>query len=155
MSSTDEARLPSSHPDYARQKRYRDLFDISLAEYDLITAYQRGVCAICGRPPKVGGNRLSVDHDHISGLIRGQLCWTCNKLLGYLEGVCKRAAMNPLQTATKLADYLAHPPASAALGEHRFGRPGRVTNKARKTKSAAKKTPARKKPVRRTKRTTR
>lgn len=154
MSST-EPRLPSSHPDYARQKRYRDLFNISLAEYDLISAHQRGVCAICGRPPKVGGNRLSVDHDHESGLIRGQLCWTCNKLLGYLEAVCKRAAMNPLQTATKLADYLAYPPASQALGEHRFGRTGRVTNKVRKTKSAAKKRATSKKTASRPKRTRR
>jgi hypothetical protein len=50
------------------------------AYYALLDA-QGGVCAICG---KVNANnwKLSVDHDHQSGKIRGLLCHLCNIGLG-------------------------------------------------------------------------
>lgn len=40
---------------------------------------QGGVCAICECPDK---KRLSVDHDHQTGKIRGLLCANCNLALG-------------------------------------------------------------------------
>lgn len=49
---------------------------------------QNGVCAICKKPEtakKQSGNgikRLSVDHDHTTGAIRGLLCMYCNTALG-------------------------------------------------------------------------
>ena len=50
---------------------------------------QGGVCAICKRPERpVGGKepkRLSVDHDHDTGQVRGLLCKWCNSGLQYLE----------------------------------------------------------------------
>lgn len=42
---------------------------------------QRGVCAICERPPR-GYKNLAVDHDHATGAVRGLLCQTCNAALG-------------------------------------------------------------------------
>jgi hypothetical protein len=50
--------------------------------------YQRGVCAICGKPPiGVGKDKyLHVDHNHSTNKVRGLLCGWCNKMLGiYLE----------------------------------------------------------------------
>lgn len=132
--------LPSNHPDYARANRLAKLFNITIEEYDHLLAYQRGVCAICGNPPKVGGNRLSVDHHHGTGLIRGLVDWRCNKFLGYLETVSKSVGVTPLQLAMALCEFLANPPAVTALGAPRYGRIGRTTNKVRRTKSTRKKT---------------
>ena len=48
---------------------------------------QAGLCAICGRPEtKIKHTqvcRLSVDHDHTTGQIRGLLCDACNRGLGF------------------------------------------------------------------------
>ena len=38
-------------------------------------------CAICGAPP-TAQKRLSLDHDHATGLDRGMLCQPCNIGLG-------------------------------------------------------------------------
>ncbi len=47
---------------------------------------QDGVCAICGEPETavLRGRtlKLSVDHDHETGVIRGLLCHACNLGLG-------------------------------------------------------------------------
>jgi hypothetical protein len=39
-----------------------------------------GICAICGEKTKV-----CQDHDHLTGLIRGKLCRTCNLGIGVLK----------------------------------------------------------------------
>jgi hypothetical protein len=47
--------------------------------------FQKGVCAICKKPPKPGRS-LCVDHQHggeHAGRIRGLLCFSCNRLLDY------------------------------------------------------------------------
>lgn len=54
---------------------------IGSAEYDVMLLEQGGVCAICGNPPKEGGRRLHVDHDHRTGAVRGLLCFRCNRML--------------------------------------------------------------------------
>lgn len=67
-------------------------------QYNELLTRQNGVCAICGRPPKEGGRRLNVDHDHRSGTVRGLLCFVCNHhILG------KYATPAKLRAA---ADYL-------------------------------------------------
>jgi hypothetical protein len=40
------------------------------------------VCAICGCTN--GARRLSVDHDHETGKVRGLLCNKCNSAIGLL-----------------------------------------------------------------------
>lgn len=47
--------------------------------YDELLRYQRGGCAICGRPPK--NRRLDMDHHHKSMQVRGLLCVRCNRAL--------------------------------------------------------------------------
>jgi hypothetical protein len=61
--------------------RYR--FGISLSEYESMLANQKGVCAICKRPP--GRIRLAVDHCSSTGRIRGLLCHKCNVGIGYFD----------------------------------------------------------------------
>jgi hypothetical protein len=60
----------------------RRLYGISAAEYDALLAKQGGVCAICRRRPK---GRLCVDHCHLTGMIRGLLCHSCNLGLGSMK----------------------------------------------------------------------
>lgn len=58
---------------------------------------QKGVCAICEGACRKN-KRLSVDHDHGSGRVRGLLCASCNRGLGmFLD--------NPLRLR-KAAEYL-------------------------------------------------
>lgn len=71
---------------------FRRLYGLSLEEYDFLYEAQEGRCAICRepRPRRSRGKerserRLSVDHDHRSGKVRGLLCYRCNTTLGFFE----------------------------------------------------------------------
>ena len=48
-------------------------------EYARMLAAQDGHCALCPNTPKT--RRLSVDHDHRTGAVRGLLCYRCNRAL--------------------------------------------------------------------------
>jgi hypothetical protein len=62
--------------------RYRcAMFGITLEEYERLYEAQNCVCAICGNPNSKG-RLLSVDHDHVTGKVRGLLCQKCNTGLG-------------------------------------------------------------------------
>src|SRR5258706_10414023 len=70
-----------------RKANLKKLYDISLEEYNTMLAAQGGVCAICGGPPRGVGSRTGVfhvDHDHVTGAVRGLLCGPCNSGIAYL-----------------------------------------------------------------------
>lgn len=81
----------------------RQRYGISLDDYEQMVRDQLGVCAICLRPPrgKTKGSRLYIDHDHVTGKIRGLLCAGCNTALGqYLHCVATlRRAIGYLEAA--------------------------------------------------------
>lgn len=52
--------------------------------YDARLKKQGGACALC-REPEARGTRLSIDHDHITGVGRGLLCRSCNLIVGLVE----------------------------------------------------------------------
>ena len=54
---------------------------ISLEEYRALLKAQGGGCAICGAERSHCGQMLSVDHCHVTGVIRGLLCKACNSAL--------------------------------------------------------------------------
>lgn len=95
------------------------LYGITESDYEAILKLQGGACAICGRYPKKF--RLSVDHHHRTGWVRGLICWDCNKAIAYLRDDHARAQRAHL--------YLANPPAAHALGHTPVGRTGRATRK--------------------------
>lgn len=73
---------PHCRRDYVLQRRY----GINVDDYDVMFEKQEGRCAIC-RTTKPGGKKtnvhLHVDHDKVSGQVRGLLCRNCNhRLLG-------------------------------------------------------------------------
>lgn len=42
---------------------------------------QDGKCGICGKDEVMFKCRLAVDHNHKTGLVRGLLCYRCNKFI--------------------------------------------------------------------------
>lgn len=67
-------------------RRARDLkrrYGISLADYDYLHSQQDGRCAICKTPEN--GEKLNVDHHHLTGTTRGLLCQKCNTGLGLFQ----------------------------------------------------------------------
>lgn len=65
----------------ATNARLRRDYGISLADYEAMLVAQDDRCAICGD----SGRRLSVDHDHETGVVRGLLCPNCNLGLGHFQ----------------------------------------------------------------------
>lgn len=65
----------------------KNLYGISVEEYDRLLFEQDDLCAICHKKqlPKARGGRLFVDHDHATGKVRGLLCTKCNALLGHAD----------------------------------------------------------------------
>ena len=119
----------------ARARRLKDNYNLTIAESDAIDAYQGGVCAICGRPEPVKGRRLSNDHSHFDGLVRGHLCSQCNRILGKLENAFERlgmknAGLDFVKIVVSIARYVKYPTAVSALGRKVFGWPGRIGTKA-------------------------
>lgn len=73
------------------------LYGIELSEYKEMLTSQNGGCAICNAP-EPEKRRLNIDHDHITGEVRGLLCWRCNVTLGKVDD-------NP-ELLHKMANYL-------------------------------------------------
>jgi hypothetical protein len=120
----------------ARAKRLWDNYKLTIAQYDAIFAFQGGVCYACQQPEPVKGRRLSVDHCHDTGLIRGLLCSRCNPIIGKLENAYKRYGLGKVLGLTvqilahRIAVYLSSPTATNALGAQHFGYTGRTGTKA-------------------------
>ena len=82
----------------ARKGKLKCEYGLSLNDYDEMLNAQSGQCAICKAYPTVSikGHipQLCVDHEHISGSVRGLLCPNCNKALGLMrDSVTNAAAM--------------------------------------------------------------
>lgn len=59
-------------------------YGVTIEMYEAMMHAQGGVCLICGGVNK-NGRRLSVDHDHVTGAVRGLLCSACNFLIGHAK----------------------------------------------------------------------
>ena len=76
---------------YMRDWALKRRFNLDPHEYEEMEAEQNFVCAICEQPEvqvnsKSGVvQKLSVDHCHRSGDVRGLLCFRCNSLLGAVD----------------------------------------------------------------------
>ena len=75
------ARLRKIYPqrlDAYKDYKLRAAYGITLAEQRHMLLTQNGVCAIC----RDALTRPYVDHDHVTGVLRGLLCVSCNSALG-------------------------------------------------------------------------
>lgn len=91
------------------ETRLRDVYSMTVEQYDAILWEQGGGCAICGMKPRT--KRLHVDHDHKTMMVRGLLCSNCN------SGVLASAKDSP-EILRAAAAYLEAPPAPRALNCH-------------------------------------
>lgn len=79
-------------------RRHRDhrqfwlkLYGLTQESYAEMLEAQNHVCAICLQPERFIDSRtgeprrLSVDHDHVTGQVRGLLCGRCNRTLGHMN----------------------------------------------------------------------
>jgi hypothetical protein len=71
--------------DHIRDKKFRQKFGITLADYHRMSAAQGHACAICKTPQSDGGRFFAVDHNHETGKVRGLLCGSCNCAIGLLK----------------------------------------------------------------------
>lgn len=67
----------------AHERYVQKTYGLGAGEYARLLDQQDGRCAICMK--RAVNRRLAVDHDHITGRIRGLLCYWCNKYLGIWE----------------------------------------------------------------------
>jgi hypothetical protein len=77
-------------------------YGLTMTRYTELASAQAGLCAICqDRGP------LTVDHDHLSGEVRGLLCHLCNTGIGKLN--------DSPALLSRAIDYLHNPPARILL----------------------------------------
>lgn len=86
----DHKRWRDANPE--RVQHWSDMsrvrpYGLSLEDYDRLWDAQQGCCGICREPEVVKeegcrARSLAVDHDHVTGEIRGLLCNSCNLGLG-------------------------------------------------------------------------
>src|SRR3990167_2188512 len=84
------------NPEVNRRRSLIKNYGITDEQFNRLLEYQGGVCAICWRGINADDRkkRLSVDHDHQTGKIRGLLCSGCNGGIGFFNDnleVLKRA----------------------------------------------------------------
>ena len=79
-------------------------YGITYADYKAMWDWQGGRCYICRRQPKA--KRLAVDHDHVTGEVRGLLCADSDR-------GCNHAILGnitSLEMAERIVEYLRNPP---------------------------------------------
>ena len=60
-------------------------YNIDLEEYNKLLISQNHKCALCKTDEADLPKKLSVDHDHATGRVRGLLCQHCNLGLGHFK----------------------------------------------------------------------
>lgn len=83
---------------HLQMRRYQLLhhYGITPEQREVMLGLQGGCCAVCRKPPS--RKRLNVDHDHVTGVVRGLLCGDCNRALGLLR--------ENVTTCRNMIDYL-------------------------------------------------
>lgn len=91
-------RKKSSIAHIRAEKKKLQKSTIRREHYNRKFVEQNGSCYICGRHQDEFDKRLSLDHNHSTGELRGLLCQACNVALGYTEENISRL--------TKMIEYI-------------------------------------------------
>lgn len=98
---------------------FRRKYGITAADYFAMLSAQGGNCALCLLPPETK-RRLAVDHDHITGKVRGLLCTKCNSALERFDSVP--------EFFQRASAYLNSPPFTALLAARDCAEPSEAVN---------------------------
>lgn len=105
-----ECKKSKDMPYYVKNKgklelrRISRVYKLSEKEYYALLFSQNEVCAICKKPEVGKSNngvevkKLSIDHNHTTGKVRGLLCHKCNVTVGFIK--------ESPELAIALANYL-------------------------------------------------
>jgi hypothetical protein len=86
-----------------------DTYGVTPEQYRRLYLAQKGRCWICRKakgihpddPRGTGSRRLGIDHNHVTGAVRGLLCTggdkTCNRIIGWLNAYQLRRAASYLE----------------------------------------------------------
>ena len=81
-----------------KEKNMLRNYGITLEQYDKMLEEQDGKCKICKTETPGGRGRFNIDHDHVTGKIRGLLCFHCNMVLGQVK--------DDIKILTSMTQYL-------------------------------------------------
>lgn len=84
------------------------VFNVTQDEIDALWVAQGGKCAACKRPIAAESPATCIDHCHKTGLLRGLVCFRCNRALGLLQ--------DDIEKVKGALAYLYAPPAYRVLG---------------------------------------
>ena len=91
----------SRHPERKKRSnsaaRIKRRYGLTTEQVEAMRATQDGACAICEAKPE----RLSIDHCHETGRVRGLLCAPCNRALGFFERFQKSSEAKWIATALR------------------------------------------------------
>ena len=83
------------NPGLRREQKLKQLYGLTLMQYNQMLVRQGGVCAVCLYPPKK--RQLAVEHDHKTGRVRCLACYRCNRY---------RIGMNTADTTRRILAIL-------------------------------------------------
>jgi len=75
-------KYAEKHPQIVKNGQLKNRFGITLVEYNQFLHKQNNKCALCFIDQQNCSKAFAVDHNHITGKIRGLLCHPCNVGLG-------------------------------------------------------------------------
>jgi hypothetical protein len=87
-------------------------FGITVDQFAVLFATCDGLCTICKFPESRKNRRLSLDHDHATGRLRGFVCSRCNIIMGCVN--------DDPELLERAAHYLRHADLSHLLTTHQI-----------------------------------
>jgi len=75
---------PQKYAEMRRKNKLKKKYNLTLENFNVLKIKQKSSCAICKNKLKIG-NGTHVDHCHKTGDVRGLLCNSCNRGIGYLQ----------------------------------------------------------------------
>lgn len=85
LSARYQKQWAANNREAAKSIQLKTRYGIDLKRYNEILEIQNFSCAICKKHESEFGRKLSVDHCHDTGVIRGLLCGNCNTAIGKLK----------------------------------------------------------------------
>ncbi len=91
---------------------------------EMLLGDQDGLCALCPLDLTENPEEMCLDHDHVTGMIRGVLCRNCNSMEGKVHNCSRRAkrdrtALQWLHKVLRYWEYYAKNPTGLYHPTHR------------------------------------